>query len=44
LEFCKKLAMRMMTNKLNDNGVAAASPVHTWARTLSEHHRKAAER
>ena len=37
LEFCKKLAMRMMTNKLNDNGVAAASPVHTRARTLSKH-------
>jgi hypothetical protein len=25
------------TNKLNDNGVAAASPVRTRARTLSEH-------
>ena len=37
LEFCKKLAMRMMTNKLNDNGVAAASPVRTRARTLSKH-------
>ena len=37
LEFCKKMAMLMMTNKLNDNGVAAVSPVCTRARTLSEH-------
>ena len=37
LEFCKKLVMLMMTNKLNDNGVAAFSPVRTRARTSSEH-------
>ncbi len=29
LEFQKNLAMKMMTNKLGDNGVAAASPKHT---------------
>ncbi len=29
LEFRKKLAIRMMTNKLGDNGVEAASPART---------------
>jgi hypothetical protein len=29
LEIWKNLAMRMMTNKLGDNGVAATSPKHT---------------
>ncbi len=29
LEFWKNLAMKMMTNKLGDNGVAAASPKRT---------------
>jgi hypothetical protein len=37
LEFHKKLAIRMMTNKLNDKGVAAASPMCTRAHPLSEH-------
>ncbi len=37
LEFRKKLAMRMMTNKLGDNGVAAASPVRTRARLSIDH-------
>ena len=37
LEICKKLAMRMMPNNLNDDGVAATSPMCTWSHTPSEH-------
>jgi hypothetical protein len=37
LEFRKKLAMRMMTNKLKNNGLTPASPVRTRARNSSEH-------
>ena len=37
LEFRKKLAMRMMTNKLKNNGLTPASPVCTRARNSSEH-------
>ena len=37
LEIWKNLAMRMMTNKLGDNGVAAASPVRTRASLSNDH-------
>jgi hypothetical protein len=37
LEFRKKFTMKMMTNKLGDNGVAAASPARTGA-SLSNNH------
>jgi hypothetical protein len=37
LEFWKKLAMRMMTNKLGDNGVEAASSACTRARLSIDH-------
>ena len=37
LEYRKKLAMRMMQNKLGDNGVAAPSPKHTRASISREH-------
>ncbi len=37
LEFWKNVAMKMMTNKLGNNGVAAASPKCTWA-SLSNNH------
>ncbi len=35
-EFCKKLAMQIMANKLNDSGVAAAFPMCTQARRHTE--------
>ena len=37
LEFWRRLAEKMMTNRLGDNGVAAASPVRTWASLSNEH-------
>jgi len=37
LEFRKQLAMRMMTNKLNNNRLTPASPVRTRARNSSKH-------
>ncbi len=37
LEFRRNLAMKMMTNKLGDNGVTAASPKCTWASLSNDH-------
>ena len=37
LEFRKKLAQKMLTNRLGDNGVAAASPVRTRASLSNDH-------
>ena len=37
LDFRKQLAMRMMTNKLNNNGLTPASPKRTRAHNSSEH-------
>jgi hypothetical protein len=37
LEFQRKLAEKMMTNRLGDNGVAAASPVCTRASLSNDH-------
>ncbi len=37
VEILQKLVMRMMTNKPNNNGVAAASPMRTLVRTSSKH-------
>ena len=37
LEFRRRLAEKMMTNRLGDNGVAAASPVRTWASLSNDH-------
>jgi hypothetical protein len=37
IRILQKLVMWMMANKLNDNEVAGASPVCTWACTSSKH-------
>ena len=37
LEFWRKLADKMMTNRLGDNEVAAASPVRTRASLSNDH-------
>ena len=37
LEFWRKLAEKLMTNRLGDNGVAAASPVRTRASGSNDH-------
>ena len=37
LEFRRRLVEKMMTNRLGDNGVAAASPVRTWASLSNDH-------
>ena len=37
LEFRRRLAEKMMTNRLGDNGVAAASPVRTRASLSNDH-------
>ncbi len=37
MEFQRKLVEKMMTDRLGDNGVAAASPVRTRARVSNDH-------